>query len=202
MNSDDQKGSKPSYPIIFSLSIFLGIFGGHRFYLGRIKSGILQLLTFGGLGLWTFIDVIMILLGVFKDKSGNPIPNPKPKVYWSVFALIGFFVLMSPESPSNIQGGSQTVNTTSQIGRDLSRKEQHYAGAYQGGAWGLVLGATGSFVMTAPGADFSGEWTMHGTTISINPRNAGRMTLRVLPDNRLLYNDGTIAQFFTKTLDF
>jgi len=49
---------------------FLGTFGAHRFYTGRIVSGIFQLLTFGGFGIWTLIDLILIYTDSFKDDMG------------------------------------------------------------------------------------------------------------------------------------
>ena len=62
------------------LAFFFGEFGIHRFYLGKIGTGILMLLTFGGLGIWAFIDFIMAVCGVMKDQDGKPIvdwePNP------------------------------------------------------------------------------------------------------------------------------
>ncbi len=57
------------------LSIFLGSLGVHRFYVGKIGTGILQLITVGGCGIWTLIDIIMIVTGNFKDKDGNEIKN-------------------------------------------------------------------------------------------------------------------------------
>jgi hypothetical protein len=54
---------------------FLGIFGVHRFYTGHIGLGILQLLTFGACGIWTFIDFIIIATGNFKDAQGNLIKS-------------------------------------------------------------------------------------------------------------------------------
>ncbi len=57
------------------LCIFLGGIGVHRFYAGKIGTGILQLLTVGGCGIWTLVDLIMIITGSFKDKDGNPITN-------------------------------------------------------------------------------------------------------------------------------
>ena len=50
---------------------FLGVFGAHRFYTGHTTIAIVQLLTFGGCGVWALIDLIMILLGNFKDVEGN-----------------------------------------------------------------------------------------------------------------------------------
>lgn len=52
------------------LAFFLGVLGVHRFYVGKVGTGILQILTAGGLGLWTLIDFIVILVGGFRDKNG------------------------------------------------------------------------------------------------------------------------------------
>ena len=57
----------------FLLCFFFGIFGVHRFYVGKVGTGILQIVTLGGLGIWTLIDLIMIIVGAFTDKEGNKI---------------------------------------------------------------------------------------------------------------------------------
>ena len=55
----------------FLLCFFLGIFGAHRVYVGKIGTAVLQIVTLGGLGIWSLIDLIMIIVGAFTDKEGN-----------------------------------------------------------------------------------------------------------------------------------
>ena len=55
------------------LCFFLGGLGVHRFYAGKIGSGVVQILTLGGLGIWVLIDMVMILCGSFKDAGGGSI---------------------------------------------------------------------------------------------------------------------------------
>ena len=57
------------------LCLFLGGIGVHWFYVGKVGTGILQLITLGGCGIWTLIDLIMIITGSFTDKDGNKITN-------------------------------------------------------------------------------------------------------------------------------
>ena len=42
------------------LWLFLGVVGGHRYYLGDVGIGVAQTLTLGGLGIWTIIDAFLI----------------------------------------------------------------------------------------------------------------------------------------------
>ncbi|HUC96306.1 MAG TPA: TM2 domain-containing protein [Candidatus Saccharimonadales bacterium] len=56
---------------VFFISFMWGTFGIDRFYLGKIWTGILKLLTFGGFGLWTIIDLVLIMSGSMRDKQGN-----------------------------------------------------------------------------------------------------------------------------------
>ncbi|OGF45156.1 MAG: NINE protein [Candidatus Firestonebacteria bacterium RIFOXYA2_FULL_40_8] len=55
------------------LCFFFGVFGAHRFYAGKIGTGILWLCTIGFLGVGAFIDLIIILFGEFKDNNKKKI---------------------------------------------------------------------------------------------------------------------------------
>lgn len=57
--------------VAFLLCFFLGVFGIHRFYVGKTGTGIAQILTLGGLGIWALIDMILIVIGSFSDKEGK-----------------------------------------------------------------------------------------------------------------------------------
>lgn len=62
-----------SWLVAVLLCFFLGVLGVHRFYVGKVGTGILQLITLGGFGIWVLIDFIMILVGKFTDKQGQPL---------------------------------------------------------------------------------------------------------------------------------
>ena len=69
---EEQKTPKGFVPALI-LCILLGGLGVHRFYVGKVGTGIVMILTLGGLGIWTLIDLIMIAVGNFKDSNGLPI---------------------------------------------------------------------------------------------------------------------------------
>ena len=55
------------------LSFFVGILGVDHFYTGKIGTGILKLITFGGCTIWSLIDLIMAITGSFKVSNGLPV---------------------------------------------------------------------------------------------------------------------------------
>jgi TM2 domain-containing membrane protein YozV len=65
--------SPKSWLATLLLSIFLGELGIDRFYLGKIGTGILKLITLGGFGIWWIIDIILTIAGAATDKQGLPV---------------------------------------------------------------------------------------------------------------------------------
>lgn len=63
--------------VALALCWFLGIFGIHRFYVGKVATGVLMLLTGGGFGILWIIDFIVLLLGRFKDSEGRVLGPPQ-----------------------------------------------------------------------------------------------------------------------------
>ncbi|MEQ8347308.1 MAG: TM2 domain-containing protein [Sneathiellaceae bacterium] len=71
--SNPERTSEKSMIAAALLCFFFGTFGFHRFYVGKILTGILMIVTLGGLGIWTLIDFVMIIVGSFRDKEGLPL---------------------------------------------------------------------------------------------------------------------------------
>lgn len=62
--------SPKSFVSTLLLCFFFGCFGVHRFYAGKKWTGLLMLVTLGGVGVWVLIDIVLIAVGSFKDGSG------------------------------------------------------------------------------------------------------------------------------------
>ena len=67
--------STPDWLTLFLLTFFVGVLGVHRFYVGKIGTGFLMLLTLGGLGVWFLVDLILVVTGQFTNKDGQKIPR-------------------------------------------------------------------------------------------------------------------------------
>lgn len=69
----DLNKSEKDWIVTLLLCFFVGSLGIHRFYVGKIGTGILQLITLGACGIWTLIDFIVIACGNFTDVEGKKI---------------------------------------------------------------------------------------------------------------------------------
>lgn len=79
----EPQSSERSRSVALILGVLGGVFGFHRFYVGRPQSAVFQALTLGGLGMWWLYDMVMILAGEFQDRDGLRIRN------WNVAETAG-----------------------------------------------------------------------------------------------------------------
>jgi hypothetical protein len=83
-------GPQKSFVVTWLFAWILGTLGIDRFYLGKVGTGILKLITLGGCGLWTLIDLIITLTGSQRDKDGRPLEGyeENKKLAWIVTAVV------------------------------------------------------------------------------------------------------------------
>tara|TARA_B100001142_G_scaffold126848_1_gene128738 strand:+ start:2151 stop:2792 length:642 start_codon:yes stop_codon:yes gene_type:complete len=66
----DELSDKEFLPTLL-LCLFVGMLGVHRFYVGKIGTGVAMIFTLGGLGIWVLVDFILICIGSFRDIEGR-----------------------------------------------------------------------------------------------------------------------------------
>ena len=71
--------SSKSRGVATALAALLGVFGAHRFYLGKTGTGVLMLCTVGGLGIWYLYDLILVASGSFRDVEGRLVSRWDPE---------------------------------------------------------------------------------------------------------------------------
>lgn len=118
------EGSK-SFIATWLLSLFLGIFGVDRFYLGKIGTGILKLVTLGGAGIWWLIDLIMVLAGATRDVRGARLQGHEQhrKLAWiltGAFVVLGLII----NGINAANGASDTASTPSSSDEQTTADEQ------------------------------------------------------------------------------
>ena len=65
-----ERVSEKSFVSTLILCLLLGGLGVHRFYVGKVGTGIIMFMTLGGLGIWTLTDLIRIAVQRFTDSDG------------------------------------------------------------------------------------------------------------------------------------
>jgi len=82
-----------SFLVTWLLSLVLGGLGIDRFYLGKIGTGILKLITLGGLGIWALIDLILILANKQTDKRGLKLAGyDKHKIIAIIISVVVYVI--------------------------------------------------------------------------------------------------------------
>jgi hypothetical protein len=78
-------------------AMLLGFWGADRFYLGKLGTAIVKLVTLGGLGVWVLVDLILVLVGAQRDREGRPLVGYQEhkRVAWIVTGALIVFGLVS-----------------------------------------------------------------------------------------------------------
>lgn len=156
------------------LSLLVGFFGVDRFYLGYTGLGIAKLITFGGLGVWYLIDLILILTGSMKDSSDRALIKRKENlqvalIITGVFFVIGAFgsllsaaVTQLPESETSVSSNKTEVkkpeNTPVKETKPVDEKVAKFDGKITG--YDVVNPATLRFSATVKNnGDGSGKFS-------------------------------------------
>lgn len=138
----NQHLSPKSGKIALIFCILFGLLGIHRFYVGKIGTGILTLITGGFLGLWNIIDLILLIKNKFKDKEGRIVLVTKGSsglktplliigsiIAWIVIAL-GFLLILASYLTSGLVNTANDQLDALKHG-DLEKAYSYTASEYQ-----------------------------------------------------------------------
>ncbi|HWS58693.1 MAG TPA: TM2 domain-containing protein [Actinotalea sp.] len=82
--------SDKSFVATWLFAWLLGYFGADRFYLGKVGTAILKLVTLGGLGIWVLVDLVLVLVGAQRDKQGRALSGyeANKRTAWIVTGIV------------------------------------------------------------------------------------------------------------------
>lgn len=149
-----------SFITTWLLSLFLGLFGIDRFYLGKVGTGIVKLLTFGGIGIWALIDLVIILAGGMRDKRGFALRgySERKLLAWSV---TGVLIVISAVTGGN--SAAQTSETAAGIVPSQTAQEAPVQATGESERTDATSSAQSTPVAEEPAAEAAATWATVAT---------------------------------------
>jgi TM2 domain-containing membrane protein YozV len=188
-----------SFLTAYLLSQFLGVFGIDRFYLGKIGTGILKLVTLGGLGIWALIDQILLLGNHTKAKDGTPLRDYEKNrkvaiiifiIAWLLTAVAGWYdVTMVNKTVSTLGKGDSINVTISSNGNSSTPKA-------------TAVTADTPLGQTAKGSGDAADFAVTISKVTPNPQTTGdapNANMQYVEVDFTITNSGTQANFLPGT---
>lgn len=199
-SSPTQTPSTHAFWKVFLLSLFFGVLGVDHFVTGKTKTGLFKLFTLGACGFWALFDVIMILVGKFKDSEGKQILNTHKGLSWGVFVVVVVISMASSESKqkgSHHSKGSQDKQHSTSVEDAVEGVYLSTSGPLRG-SLALYLGGTCEVKFGNGGSTRNGNWSVENNQVRVQIPDSADMLLRISGSRTLIYNDGTLRVEYNK----
>lgn len=209
--------SSRSFVLTWLFAWLLGFFGVDRFYLGKVGTGLLKLVTFAGFGIWYLVDLIIVLTGSARDKQGLPLAGfaQHKKIAWIVTAAAIVLSLVisgvtagagsntaapaAPAASEDTETATDTVPPAPEEAEADSATVQQWAVDTYGTFEAVTEIGTGDSLITLPAGATAGLVTAQydgGSNFSISVLNAANESTGELLVNTIGAYTGTTAYGF------
>lgn len=167
------EGNK-SFLVAFLLSVFLGFLGVDRFYLGKIGTGILKLLTLGGLGIWALIDQIFLLANHTKAKDGSALKDYDKNRKVALIIFIIAWLLSVTTCWYNAMILNKTIDTINKCSQGCS-VHATFSGSSSTDNTPQAKGVTTETPLgqAVTGTGDAADWSVKVTSVNPNPQTVG-----------------------------